>query len=80
MASVRELMFNALTVNTCLGVIMDRFFMAVLIAVFGLSSMSSYARNTPCSGKKGGVSHCTAGGKFMCKNGTVSKSKKVCGG
>lgn len=33
--------------------------------------------NKPCSGKKGGVSHC-ANGKFVCHNGSISKSKKVC--
>ena len=38
---------------------------------------SSFARNTPCSGKKGGVSHCT-NGKFVCNNGTVSLSKRIC--
>lgn len=32
----------------------------------------------PCSGKKGGISHCTKGGKFVCNDGTISKSKKVC--
>lgn len=36
------------------------------------------AQNKPCSGKKGGVSHCE-NGKFVCKDGSVSKSKKVCG-
>lgn len=37
------------------------------------------ARNTPCSGKKGGVAYCTKDGKFMCQNGTVSRSKYTCG-
>jgi hypothetical protein len=32
---------------------------------------------TPCSGKKGGVDHCE-NGKFICKDGTTSASKKVC--
>ncbi|BFM55040.1 hypothetical protein JUNP402_3181 [Acinetobacter baumannii] len=36
------------------------------------------ARNTPCSGKKGGIKHCTSDGKFMCNNGTISASKKKC--
>ncbi|UNU74121.1 hypothetical protein LU293_04285 [Moraxella nasovis] len=31
----------------------------------------------PCSGKKGGISHCS-NGKFVCKDGTISKSEKVC--
>ena len=36
--------------------------------------------NTPCSGKKGGISHCTTGGKFVCNDGSVSKSKRTCSG
>ena len=31
----------------------------------------------PCSGKKGGISHCQ-GSKFVCNDGTISASKKVC--
>lgn len=51
----------------------------VLLAIFSISLASpAFARNYPCSGKKGGVSHCTADGKFMCNDGTISKSKKVC--
>lgn len=37
-----------------------------------------YGRNYPCSGKKGGVSHCTTDGKFVCNDGTTSKSKRIC--
>ncbi|WP_250163890.1 hypothetical protein [Psychrobacter sp. WY6] len=36
------------------------------------------AKNTPCSGKMGGVSHCSKDGKFVCKNGKISQSKQVC--
>ncbi|WFF38002.1 hypothetical protein LU290_06985 [Moraxella nasibovis] len=44
-----------------------------------LTSPMAYAKgNKPCSGKKGGIASCTSGGKFMCKDGTISKSKKVC--
>jgi hypothetical protein len=35
--------------------------------------------NTPCSGKKGGIAKCV-GGRFLCRNGTFSQSKKGCGG
>lgn len=31
----------------------------------------------PCSGKKGGISHCQ-GSKFVCNDGSISGSKKVC--
>lgn len=43
-----------------------------------LISTDAMARNTPCSGKKGGVSHCS-GGKFICNDGSMSASKKTCG-
>lgn len=32
----------------------------------------------PCSGNKGGIKACTTDGKFMCNDGTISQSKKVC--
>ncbi|MDP2786631.1 MAG: hypothetical protein Q8O79_00930 [Pseudomonadota bacterium] len=46
---------------------------ALLFAV----SMATHAANTPCSGKKGGISHCESG-RFICNDGTVSQSKKTC--
>jgi len=49
-------------------------FMVVLILPFNAS-----AQNTPCSGKKGGVSRCE-GSKFVCNDGSYSQSKKVCSG
>ena len=50
----------------------------ILIFLISILPTLSIAKNTPCSGKKGGVKHCTAEGKFMCKNGTISASKKKC--
>jgi hypothetical protein len=41
-------------------------------------SMGASAQNTPCSGKKGGVKSCTATGHFLCRDGSVSQSKKKC--
>lgn len=55
-------------------------FLSVLSAfatVFVLSSSPAMAKNTPCSGKKGGISHCS-NGKFVCKDRSISASKKVC--
>lgn len=49
-------------------------FLALLVCAIPLDG---YAANKPCSGKKGGVSHCSAG-KFVCKDGSISASKKVC--
>ncbi|HGD4068690.1 TPA: hypothetical protein ACI4QK_001087 [Enterobacter hormaechei] len=47
-------------------------FLCVIIPI------TSFAKNYPCSGKKGGVSHCSSDGKFVCNDGTISKSKKTC--
>ncbi|WP_245294249.1 hypothetical protein [Rhizobium etli] len=33
--------------------------------------------NTPCSGRKGGIDHCQ-GETFICRDGSVSASKKSC--
>ncbi|WP_455872106.1 hypothetical protein [Serratia proteamaculans] len=38
------------------------------------------AKNYPCSKSKGGVSHCTTDGKFVCNDGSTSKSKSTCTG
>ena len=51
----------------------------VLTIIAGLATnIVAEARNTPCSGRKGGVKACTADGKFLCRNGTVSQSKQTC--
>lgn len=51
----------------------------LMIAVIGfVLSMNVYAGRgrKPCSGAKGGVSHCTKDGKFVCNDGSISRSKK----
>lgn len=52
---------------------------SMVLAAFlvAITPASVHARNTPCSGKKGGVSHCS-GGKFVCNDGTISASKRTC--
>lgn len=50
----------------------------LLIPLLAISSIA-FAANTPCSGKKGGIDHCE-GSKFVCKDGSVSASKKMCSG
>lgn len=50
----------------------------ILIAFLAASAPIAYAKNTPCSGSKGGIKGCTTDGKFICKNGTISKSKRIC--
>lgn len=36
------------------------------------------AGRKPCFGLKGGILHCTAGGKFVCNDGFISALKKTC--
>lgn len=42
-----------------------------------LAMPPAMARNYPCSGAKGGISHCQ-GETFICNDGSVSGSKKHC--
>jgi hypothetical protein len=51
----------------------------LIIALLAMTPIV-HAKNYPCSGKKGGVDYCTSDGKFMCKDGTISRSKKICTG
>lgn len=37
------------------------------------------AGNQPCSGSKGGIARCIEG-KFLCQDGSISASRKVCSG
>lgn len=48
-----------------------------LLLLAGLCVGQAEAGNTPCSGKKGGISRC-AGGSFVCNDGSISASKKIC--
>ncbi|STZ14035.1 Uncharacterised protein [Moraxella caviae] len=52
--------------------------LAVLMAALVVVAPAHAKGNKPCSGKKGGIKTCTSDGKFLCKDGTISKSKKVC--
>ena len=44
-----------------------------LCLIFSLA----HAGRQPCDRGAGGISHCS-GGKFICNDGRVSKSKKIC--
>jgi hypothetical protein len=47
-----------------------------LILVTGVSTIAEAGKGRqPCSGKKGGISHCQ-GSQFVCNDGSISKSKK----
>jgi len=53
---------------------------ALLISIFMMAPVvQANAQNYPCSKSMGGVSHCKDG-KFVCKNGKISQSKKTCTG
>ena len=51
------------------------FLFAALLTILG--NQPAFAANTPCSGHKGGISHCQ-GSTFICNDGSVSASKKNC--
>ncbi|MGY6246194.1 hypothetical protein ACXIUS_01435, partial [Bosea thiooxidans] len=48
-----------------------------IILVSGIAGAAEARGRAPCSGKKGGVSHCL-GKFFVCNDGSTSQSKKVC--
>lgn len=52
---------------------------SIILAGTLFFSLEANAENTPCSGKKGGISHCD-GSKFVCNDGSYSRSKKSCSG
>jgi hypothetical protein len=52
---------------------------AFLLLSFALPIQAKWQGREPCSGKKGGISHCQDG-KFVCNDGSLSRSKKTCAG
>lgn len=50
---------------------------AIALLVFAFASGVAGAANYPCSQSKGGVKHCD-GEKFVCNDGSISASKRVC--
>lgn len=52
---------------------------SVFILSFFLSSFAFAGKGRqPCSGAKGGIKYCTNDHKFMCRDGSISASKKKC--
>ena len=49
----------------------------ILLILLLLLPISTIAGGKPCSGKKGGISHCE-GSQFVCNDGSSSKSTKDC--
>lgn len=50
-----------------------------LIMLFSTQAEAARGRQ-PCSGSKGGISHCTTEGGFICNDGSLSQSKRFCSG
>jgi len=53
-----------------------KYFILSFVFLF-VALTQSYAGNYPCSGRKGGISHCV-GSTFVCNDGSVSASTKNC--
>ncbi|WP_335876881.1 hypothetical protein [Acinetobacter baumannii] len=56
---------------------MKQVILSLLLVLSSLSVAEAGRGRQPCSGKKGGISHCD-GGKFVCNDGSISASKKIC--
>ncbi|ENR5018119.1 hypothetical protein ACOAVQ_000735 [Acinetobacter baumannii] len=56
---------------------MKQVILSLLLVLSSLSVAEAGKGRQPCSGKKGGVSHCD-GSKFVCNDGSISASKKIC--
>ncbi|MDD2150646.1 hypothetical protein NPS52_08340 [Pseudomonas putida] len=52
-------------------------FSVCLTLALCLSAAASWAGNTPCSGRKGGIAGCD-GDAFLCNDGSLSASRKSC--
>ncbi|MGK3143061.1 hypothetical protein [Pantoea sp. C2G6] len=52
----------------------------VLLGVFATLPADAARGRQPCSGAKGGIAYCTSDGRFMCHDGTLSQSKRICSG
>lgn len=59
---------------------MNKTVFAVIAGCLLAISVSANARGRePCSGRKGGIAYCS-GGKFVCRDGSISQSRRVCSG
>jgi hypothetical protein len=57
--------------------IQARRLLTIFAVLLILAPLSAHGANTPCSGRKGGVDRCQ-GETFICRDGSVSASKKSC--
>ncbi len=56
---------------------MKQITLITLLVLNSISITEAGRGRQPCSGSKGGISHCD-GSKFVCKDGSISGSKKIC--
>ncbi|MFV7531291.1 hypothetical protein [Enterobacter mori] len=60
---------------------MKKLILLLLVAGILFTVQAEAARGRkPCSGSKGGISHCTSDGRFVCNDGSLSQSKRFCSG
>ncbi|MGQ3660756.1 hypothetical protein [Citrobacter braakii] len=53
----------------------------ILVSGILFTAQADAARGRqPCSGSKGGIAHCTSDGRFVCNDGSLSRSKRFCSG
>ena len=50
---------------------------AIVLLLCLCSTLPAWSANQPCSGRKGGVAHCQ-GELFVCNDGSISGSRKIC--
>ncbi|MFC2352866.1 hypothetical protein [Eikenella halliae] len=59
---------------------MNKTVFAVIAGCLLAISVSAEARGRePCSGRKGGIAYCS-GSKFVCRDGSISQSRRTCSG
>jgi hypothetical protein len=59
---------------------MNKTVFAVIAGCLLAISVSAEARGRePCSGRKGGIAYCS-GSKFVCRDGSLSQSRRICSG
>ncbi|EFH9574126.1 hypothetical protein F9S79_18940 [Escherichia coli] len=59
---------------------MNKFIYFLLAGILFSGQVDAARGRKPCSGAKGGISHCTSDGRFVCNDGSLSQSKRFCSG
>lgn len=59
---------------------MKKISLFLMISILFTLQVEAARGRQPCSGSKGGIAHCTSDGRFVCNDGSLSKSKRFCSG